>query len=152
MSTYDQDVVAWSQEQAHLLRIGQFSALDIEHLAEEIEDVGRSEQRELTHRMAILLAHLLKWQYQPERRGTGWELTINGQRERIIRRLQKTPSLKSALNDVDWWADAWFDARIEATQETGIEIQRFPPECPWTADEILDPAWKPAECPSIGLD
>lgn len=145
MSTYDQDVVAWSQEQAHLLRIGQFSALDIEHLAEEIEDVGRSEQRELTHRMAILLAYLLKWQYQPERRSTSWALTTDGQRERIRRRLQKTPSLKSALNDVDWWADAWFDARIEATQETGIEIQRFPLECPWTADEILDPAWKPAE-------
>ncbi len=79
--------------------------------------------------MAILLAHLLKWQYQPERRGTSGTLTINGQRERI-RRLQKTPSLKSALNDSDGWADAWFDARIEATQETGIEIQRFPPECP----------------------
>ena len=77
------------------------------------------------------------------------ELTINGQRERIIRRLQKTPSLKSALNDFDGWADALLDARIEATQEatqeTGIEIQRFPPECPWTTDEILNPTWKPAE-------
>ncbi|MFZ4790941.1 MAG: DUF29 family protein [Candidatus Competibacteraceae bacterium] len=61
-----------------------------------------------------------------------------------MRRLQKTPSLKSALNDVDWWADAWFDARLEATQETGLEIQIFPPECPWTAGEILDPTWKPA--------
>jgi len=106
--------------------------------------VGRSEQRELAHRMAILLAHLLKWQYQPERRGVSWTLTINGQREHIRRRLQKTPRLKSALNDVDWWVDAWFDARIEATQETVIEIQCFPPECPWTADEILDSTWTPA--------
>ena len=95
----------------HLLRIGQFSALDIEHLAEEIEDVGRSEQRELTHRMAILLAHLLKWQYQPERRSTSWALMIDGQRERIRRRLQKTPSLKSALNDVDWWACLLYTSR-----------------------------------------
>jgi hypothetical protein len=144
MPTYDQDIVAWSQEQAHWLRIGQFSALDLEHLAEEIEDVGRSEQRELANRMAVLLAHLLKWRYQPERRGASWEITISGQRQRIARRLQKMPSLKAALHDPEWWADAWFDARIEAAKETDMEIQHFPPECPWTADEILDPTWKPA--------
>lgn len=68
-TSYEKDVVAWAKEQAALLRAGQFSALDIEHLAEEIEDVGKSEQRELANRMAVLLAHLLKWQCQPERRG-----------------------------------------------------------------------------------
>ena len=143
MQTYDQDIVAWAQEQAHLLRMGQFSALDIEHLAEEIEDVGRSEQRELASRMAVLLAHLLKWQYQPDQRGASWEVTISGQRERIIRRLRQTPSFKATLNDPDWWADAWFDARIEAAKETGIEIQVFPPVCPWTTDQVLNPVWKP---------
>ncbi|MDR0781146.1 MAG: DUF29 domain-containing protein [Pseudomonadales bacterium] len=68
-TSYDKDVVAWAAEQAALLRAGKFSALDVEHLAEEIEDVGKSEQRELSNRMAVLLAHLLKWQYQSARRG-----------------------------------------------------------------------------------
>ena len=71
--TYDQDVVSWSIEQARLLRAGRFDLLDIQHIAEEIEDVGKSEQRELANRMAILLAHLLKWQYQPDRRGASWQ-------------------------------------------------------------------------------
>ena len=60
LTGYDADVVAWSSEQAALLRAGRFSELDIEHLADEIEDVGRSEERELGSRMAVLLAHLLK--------------------------------------------------------------------------------------------
>lgn len=42
---YDHDVVAWAKEQAALLRAGRFSVLDVEHIAEEIEDVGKSEQR-----------------------------------------------------------------------------------------------------------
>ena len=65
---YNDDVLLWSREQAELLRSGQFSKLDIEHLADEIEDVGKSEKRELASRMAVLLAHLLKWQHQPSRR------------------------------------------------------------------------------------
>ena len=70
-------------------------------------------------------------------------MTLSGQRERIRRRLEKTPSLKAVLSDPDWWADAWLDARIEAAQETGVEIQRFPAACPWTADQILGEGWLP---------
>ena len=143
MQIYDEDIIAWAREQARQLRAGRFDLLDIEHLAEEIEDVGRSEQRELASRMAVLLAHLLKWQYQPERRGASWQVTISGQRERIRRRLEKTPSLQAVLSDPDWWADAWLDARIEAAKETGVEIQLFPAVCPWTVDQILGEGWLP---------
>jgi hypothetical protein len=143
MQIYDEDIIAWAREQARQLRAGRFDLLDIEHLAEEIEDVGRSEQRELASRMAVLLAHLLKWQYQPERRGASWQVTIDGQRERIRRRLEKTPSLQAVLSDPDWWADAWLDARIEAAKETGVEIQLFPAVCPWTVDQILGEGWLP---------
>ncbi len=66
---YDTDIVAWANEQARLLRAGRLDRLDIEHIADKIEDVGTSEQRELANRMADLLAHLPKWQFQPERRG-----------------------------------------------------------------------------------
>ena len=70
---YEQDIVAWASQQSSLLRAGYFADLDLEHLMEEIDDVGRSERRELASRMAVLLAHLLKWAYQPERRGASWQ-------------------------------------------------------------------------------
>lgn len=85
-TSYDKDVVAWAAEQAALLRAGKLSDIDIEHIAEEIEDVGKSEQRELASRMAVLLAHLLRWQYQPERRGSSWKTTLRLQRSAIARR------------------------------------------------------------------
>ena len=99
---YDQDIVAWANEQARLLRDQQFDLLDLEHIAEEIEDVGKSEQRELASRMAVLLRHLLKWQYQPARQGSSWQAPIWTQRERIKHRLKKTPSLKTCLDDPEW--------------------------------------------------
>lgn len=137
-TTYEKDVVAWAKEQAQLLRAGKLADLDIEHIAEEIEDVGKSEQRELANRMAVLLAHLLKWQFQPERQCASWETTIHTQRKSIVRRIRKTPSLRTSLADSDWWADAWDDAVLEASKETGLTDSRFPEVCPWTAEEVLD--------------
>ena len=142
-TSYEGDVVAWASEQARLLRAGQFEALDIEHLAEEIEDVGKSEQRELASRMAVLLLHLFKWQVQPERRGSSWEATIRHQRERIARRLERTPSLKASLSDPYWWDDAWGDARLEIARETGMGFDTLPADCPWTADEVLETGFWP---------
>ena len=74
--TYDTDIIAWANEQAALIRARRFDLLDLEHIAEEIEDVGKSEKRELASRMAILLSHLLKWQFQSGRRGASWQRTI----------------------------------------------------------------------------
>ena len=139
---YDTDIVAWANEQARLLRTGRLDRLDIEHLAEEIEDVGKSEQRELASRMAVLLSHLLKWRFQPERRGASWETTIRTQRAGIERRLRRTPSLARSLEDPDWWADAWDDALDSATRETGIAD--LPRTCPWVAGEVLDGDWLPS--------
>ena len=76
---YEADIVAWASEQARLLRSGRFDLLDTEHIAEEIEDVGKSEQRELASRMAVLLCHLIKWCYQPARQGASWLATIKTQ-------------------------------------------------------------------------
>jgi hypothetical protein len=142
-NTYDADVVAWASEQAALLRAGRLSDLDIEHIAEEIEDVGKSEQRELASRMAVLLSHLLKWEYQPERREGSWEDTIRTRRERIERRICKTPSLKASLTDADWQADAWDDAVDDAVKETGIARKVFPKSCPWTKEQIMSQDFYP---------
>ena len=143
MQTYDLDIVAWANEQARLLRAGRFDLLDIEHLAGEIEDVGKSEQRELAARMAVFLTHLLKWAHQPQRRGAGWECTIREQRRALARRLQKTPSLRGCLTDPDWWSDTWLDARTDAAKEIGMGFDVFPSVCPWTASEVLEDDWLP---------
>ena len=142
-SAYESDIVAWAGEQARLLRAGRFELLDIANIAEEIEDVGRAEQRELMSRMAVLLAHLLKWQYQPERRGNSWRRTIQIQREQLRRALKKTPSLKTLLANEEWWEGVWGDAWVEAARETGLD--NFPEACPWTFAEIRDDGWLPAE-------
>jgi ribosomal protein L29 len=136
MSTeYSKDVVAWSQEQAALLRAGDFAALDLEHIAEEIEDVGKSEQRELGNRMALLLAHLLKWRFQPERRGSSWERTIKEQRRAIAAHLKETPSLRSSLTNPNWVEGVWADAVTKAVAETGLA--EFPEDCPWSIAQVL---------------
>ncbi len=142
--SYEADIVAWANQQAWLIRNKKFDLLDLEHLAEEIEDVSKSEQRELANRMAVLLLHLLKWQYQPERQGTSWQLTLKTQRERIAHRLKKTPSLKKCLKDQEWWADAWADARYDTEKETGIAFDKLPKTCPWTAEQVLADDWFPS--------
>ncbi len=142
MSTYETDIIAWANQQAQLLREGRFEQLDITHLVEEIEDVGKSEQRELASRLAVLLAHLLKWAYQPELRGSSWQLTIRAQRHAIQLRLRRTPSLKAVLRDSDWWEEIWADALSAATAETGLDC--FPETCPWLQADIFDPEWLPA--------
>ena len=139
---YDEDVLAWSIEQAALLRARRWSALDIENLAEEIEDVGNSERRELGSRMAVLIAHLLKWQFQPQLRGASWLRTIKVQRTRIARKLGKVPSLKAMLSDDDWMQEVWEDALVIAIKDTGLA--HFPDIPLWTSAQVLDPAFLPA--------
>ena len=142
MQSYETDVIAWANEQAAFIRSGRFDLLDIEHIADEIEDVGKSELRELESRMVVLLAHLLKWQYQAERRGNSWEATIRTQRANIVRRIKKTPSLKSSLADKDWWDGVWDDALALAVNETQFPLAVFPASCPWDFAAIIsDEFW-----------
>lgn len=142
MNAYDKDINAWAQEQARLLRAGRFEMLDIEHIAGEIEDVGKSEQRELASRMAVLLAHLLKWQHQPERRGASGEKTIKAQRKEIAYALDESPSLAPKLQEPRWLDMVWARAVAQAVGETGLDC--FPEECPWAIQgEVLAQSWLP---------
>jgi len=134
-TAYEMDIVEWANEQAMLLRSGELHAIDIEHIAEEIEDVGKSEQRELSSRLAQLLSHLLKWQFQPSHRGASWEKTIKAQRKEIGYSLKETPSLKAKFSDSDWVDVVWAKAVAQAVSETGLDI--FPDECPWTTEQIM---------------
>lgn len=114
MQAYEKDINAWANEQARLLRAGRFDLLDIEHIAGEIEDVGKSEQRELASRMAVLMAHLLKWKYQADRRGAGWEKTIEAQRKEISYALDESPSLVPKLQEPRWLDMVWTRAVAQA--------------------------------------
>ncbi len=140
-ANYDGDVVAWANEQAALLRAGRFTELDIEHIADEVEDVGKSERRELMNRMALLLAHLLKWQYQPERRGNSWVRTIRVQRRALARQLVQMPSLKSSFYDPEWLELMWADACRFAESETGLTD--WPETCIWSIEQIMDESFLP---------
>src|ERR1700685_2987573 len=96
-SDYDRDFYAWANKQAALLRAGKLGEADFEHIAEEIESMGKTEKRELVSRLTVLLLHLLKWQFQPPRRGSSWEATITGQRGDIADHLRDNPSLKATI-------------------------------------------------------
>lgn len=141
LATYDGDIVAWSQEQARLLRTGDFSALDIEHIADEVEDVGKSERRELVSHMALLLAHLMKWEAQPQRRGASWDRTIREQRKQVQIQLRQTPSLAPMLDSRDWIDAAWAKAVIIAVRDTDLDV--FPESCPWSLHDVLTEGWMP---------
>ncbi len=135
-SLYHRDPYAWANEQARLLRARKLSDADIEHIAEEIESMGRSETRELINRLIVLLHHLLKGQFQPERHGSSWEATITVQRHALERHLDDNPSLQGVLPLAI--GQAYRDAVIEAAGETGMLRQTFPAVCPWTFDQIMD--------------
>ena len=137
---YETDVVAWANEQAAFVRAGRLDMMDLENIAEEIEDVGKSEQREISSRMAVLLMHLLKWQYQPGRRGNSWARTIKIQRKSILSRLKKTPSLKAIVNDEEWAQEVYDDAVAQAIHETELD---FPETCAWSMVDVLTEGWLP---------
>jgi hypothetical protein len=134
-AAYDEDFYAWTVEQARLLRAGEVSALDTENLAEEIESMGRRDKREINSRLTVLLHHLLKWQFQPEKRSPSWSGTIREQRRQIEKLLRESPSLRSTVPEM--LAEAYSDAREDAAEETGLGQDVFPVHCPFTAEEVL---------------
>ena len=136
LSLYERDFAAWLEEQASLLRTGQFDALDAGNLAEELEDMGRSQRRELDSRLTVLVAHLLKVQRQPELHSRSWDLTIAQQRREIQKLLQHSPSLRKALPQV--MAEAYAAARKLASLETGLPEESFPPALDRSIEAALE--------------
>jgi hypothetical protein len=138
---YEEDFYAWTVEQADLLRTGEFSALDIANIAEEIESLGRRDRRELGSRLTVLVAHLLKWQKQPDMRSKSWSATIREQRRQIKKLLEESPSLRPFVAKA--LAEVYTDSREDAADETGLAATGFPAECPFTLDEVLSREFLP---------
>ncbi len=138
---YEQDLVAWAFANARLLREGRFDSLDAENIAEELEDLGRSEKRALARHLRFLLLHLLKWQEQPARRGLSWRRSIRNARQEIEEIVAESPSLAQRLPEMI--AQAYPKALESAIDETGLPSNRFPPRCPYRQDELLSPTFWP---------
>jgi hypothetical protein len=135
---YEQDFYAWTQEQAALLRKGVVHDLDLTHLAEEIESLGKSDRRALGSHLRTLVMHLLKWQYQPDGRLTGhsWESSILNARAEITELVEDSPSLE---REVPGLLTRWYPlARRQAAAETRLPLPTFPTTCPWTPEHVLD--------------
>jgi len=138
---YDQDYYLWLMKNAVLVREGRLSEADTENIAEELECMGKSEKRALVSRLAVLLAHLLKWRFEPERRTNSWKYTIIEQRRKIVELLDDSPSLRNELdNRFDY---AYESARIKAAKETGMDITSFPEACPFSRKQVTDKDFYP---------
>jgi len=134
-AAYDEDFYAWTQEQARLLRTGEFAQLDIENVAEELESMGRSDRHQIESRLEVLLMHLLKWQLQVKLRSPSWSGTIREQRRRIRKLLRESPSLRPVIDQLI--PEAYVEARDKAAEETGLVETTFPACCPFTPEQVL---------------
>lgn len=139
---YERDFFAWTQEQARLLRERRWGDLDLANLVDEVEGVGSSERREIRDRLKVLLTHLLKWQLQPGRRGDSWRRTIRDRRREIAEILKDSPSLRDYPAAAI--ASVYLGATLDGADETGLAIALFSDVCPFTAHEIFDADFYPA--------
>ena len=136
---YDIDFYAWTLEQSNLLKSGKWQELDIENLVEEIESLGKQQRQELRNCLGILIGHLLKWQYQPDKCSKNWMATIMEQRDKSSEVLKDNPSLKPYLPEVI--ASAFVSSLALVVRETPLNYEDLPVECPFTIKQILNPTF-----------
>lgn len=136
---YETDFYAWTQKQANLLRHQQWNQLDLSNLIEEIESLGKQQRAELRNRWSVLIAHLLKWEYQLEKRSRSWLNTIRIQRLDTLELLAENPSLKPYLQEV--LQKAYIKAIVLASGETNL-----PKDCPYTLEDILSDTLSESLC------
>lgn len=142
-SLYEQDFVAWSDEQALLLEQQRYEELDLANLVEEIKDLGNRHRDAIESQLTRLLMHLLKWHYQEEKRSS-WLGTIKDARKQITRLIRKHPVLNVHIQIV--LEECYIDTRVDAADETGLPLKIFPLSCPYLLkDEILNPDFLPTK-------
>ena len=140
---YEQDFVAWLEDQAGHARRGEIDALDLENIAEELEGMARSDRREIRNRLAVLLAHLLKCRTHSEKRSTSCLGTIAEQREHILQVIEDSPSLQAFPAQI--LDRAYPEARRKAALQMRMREAAFPEKCPFNIDKILDLGWLPPD-------
>jgi hypothetical protein len=146
---YETDFNHWIQHQIELLKQGRMNEIDVVHLIEELEDMGKSNKRELASRLVPLISHLLKWKYQYQQlqdrwktfTGGSWRGTIKVQREQFNSLLADSPSLKRELSEAI--IKAYPIAMEVASDETGLPQSTFPEKCPFSMEQLLDKHFYP---------
>jgi len=134
---YKKDYYPWIDKTIFLLENHQFSELDLENLIEEIKSISISKQKALKSNLSVILWHLLKYLQEPEKQTRSWALNLFEHRERIEEDLENSPSLKSFLTEENF-KKCYNKARKKAAIETGINLDKFPKDCPFTLAEALD--------------
>ncbi len=138
---YEKDFYIWLMANAELLRQRRLTEIDLDNIAEELESMAKRDKRELLNRLKVLLMHLLKWQFQADKRTISWKSTINEQREQVHLVLLDSPSLKYQLTER--LQDAYRLALRAAINETGLPKNVFPINCPYSLEETLDDEFYP---------
>ncbi len=140
---YEADYFAWIQQQTLLLQAQQWNDIDLPNLIEELESLGKQQRQEMLSCLSILLAHLLKWEYQSHKRSRSWLATIRVQRRDLLRLIQDSPSLKPYLEDAI--LSAYVNAKDLAMGETDLPSATFPESCPYRWSQITDTQFYPGE-------
>jgi hypothetical protein len=141
LNLYQQDFFAWTKQQINYLQNQQWNQLDLAHLIEEIETLGKQQRQELRNRLSILIGHLLKWEYQPQKRSHSWFATLRVQRIDIQELINDNPSLKPYLEDT--LTQAYIKGLLLAVSETNLPDRTFPKNCPYSLTEILSDRFYP---------
>ncbi len=135
LNLYQQDFFAWTKQQINYLQNQQWNQLDLAHLIEEIETLGKQQRQELRNRLSILIGHLLKWEYQPQKRSHSWLATVRVQRIDIQELIDDNHSLKPYLEEA--LTQAYIKGLLLAVSETNLPDRTFPKNCPYSLTEIL---------------
>jgi uncharacterized protein YPO0396 len=143
--SYETDFYAWAAQQAAALRAKDWAALDLEHLAEEVEDLRKTERRGVQSQLRLICSHLLKWRHQPAKRTESWRTTIANGRVLVQEALEDLPSLARELPALA--TTAYPRARRDAAKETGLPLATFPEACPWPLERVLDEDFWPEDRP-----
>lgn len=138
---YEDDIYLWLCEQIELLRQKRIQEVDLPNLIEELEDMGSEKLHALESAYRLLIAHLLKWKFEPEKRSSSWEITIGRERDQIERREDESRTLAAKAKSI---VDRMYHKAVrEAAIETGLPRSTFPVECPWTLDQLRDEDFMP---------
>ncbi len=141
---YERDYYGWIEHNVNSIREGRLDDVDWMNVAEELEDMGKSEKRALRSQLARLLTHLLKWSHQTQRRRSSqhsWRATIEHARDTVLELLDENPSLKPQLREL--FPAAYRDALAQVVSETNLAKERFPAKCPWSYAQALDHDFRP---------
>jgi hypothetical protein len=138
---YEQNYPLWLETMTKYLRERRFEQLDLDNLIEELEAMGGSRKDALENNLIVILAHLLKWKYQPSKRSGSWRGSIREHRRRVSKALVKHPGLKPYFETI--FSECYTPAKEWTADETGLPLEAFPLSCPFTPDEALNPDYLP---------